>query len=142
MSKKHYQVEVRIQADLDDIWGLLTDASNYHRWNSTVKRANGTIDLGKRLTLIPNLPKSRAVKVRVTEYLAPHRMVWSGGKPLGLFRGVRTFSLERERGAVTFRMEESFSGPLSGLICKMIPDLTESFNQFAADLKSKAESMA
>jgi hypothetical protein len=36
-------------------------------------------------------------------------------------------------------MTEEFSGPLAGLITKAIPDLTESFNQFADGLKASAE---
>jgi hypothetical protein len=68
-------------------------------------------------------------------------MVWSDGMPLGLFRGVRTFSL-RAVGAerTEFSMQERYSGLLAGLITRAIPDLTESFAQFAEGLKSAAES--
>jgi hypothetical protein len=36
-------------------------------------------------------------------------------------------------------MTELLSGPLSGLITRMIPDMTDSFNQFADGLKTAAE---
>jgi hypothetical protein len=36
-------------------------------------------------------------------------------------------------------MTELLSGPLSGLITRTIPDLTDSFNQFADGLKTAAE---
>jgi hypothetical protein len=36
-------------------------------------------------------------------------------------------------------MQEVFSGALSGLIVKSIPDLTQSFEKFARALKEKAE---
>jgi hypothetical protein len=36
-------------------------------------------------------------------------------------------------------MTELLSGPLSGLITRTIPDMTDSFNQFADGLKTAAE---
>ena len=36
-------------------------------------------------------------------------------------------------------MTEEFTGPLSGLIARSIPDMTDSFNQFADGLKAAAE---
>jgi hypothetical protein len=67
-------------------------------------------------------------------------MVWSDGMPLGLFRGVRTYLLEERDGATEFSMTEVFSGPLSGLITKAIPDMTESFSLFTDGLEAAAES--
>jgi hypothetical protein len=67
-------------------------------------------------------------------------MVWSGGMPLGLFRGVRTFTLAPDAGgASAFTMREEYSGPLLPLIWRSIPDLGPSFAQFAAGLKQRAE---
>jgi hypothetical protein len=37
-------------------------------------------------------------------------------------------------------MREVYSGPLAGLISRSIPDMTESFEQFADGLKEAAES--
>ena len=66
-------------------------------------------------------------------------MVWSGGMPLGLFKGVRTFSLSPEGGATRLTVREEYTGPLLGMISKSMPDLGPSFNQFVAGLKSRAE---
>jgi hypothetical protein len=53
---------------------------------------------------------------------------------------VRTFEL-KERGEETeFSMTEVYSGLLAGLITRSIPDMTESFEQFADGLKRAAES--
>jgi hypothetical protein len=59
--------------------------------------------------------------------------------PLGLFKGERTYRLDERDGATEFSMTEQFSGLLSGLITRAIPDLTDSFNLFADSLKSAAE---
>jgi hypothetical protein len=60
--------------------------------------------------------------------------------PLGLFKGVRRFTLTpRDGGATDFRMREEFSGPLLPLIGRSMPDLQPAFEQFADGLKQRAE---
>lgn len=67
-------------------------------------------------------------------------MVWSGGLPLGLFKGIRTFELaERPDGTVDFTLREAFSGPLLPLFGRSLPDMTEPFQDFVAGLKARAE---
>jgi hypothetical protein len=67
-------------------------------------------------------------------------MVWKGGMPLGLFKGVRTFTLSPQPDGMTrFTMREEFTGPLLPLIWRSMPDLGPSFAQFAAGLKARAE---
>jgi hypothetical protein len=60
--------------------------------------------------------------------------------PLGLFKGVRTYRLSpHEDGTTGFAMREEYTGPLTNMIWKSIPDLQPSFDQFAKGLKAKAE---
>ncbi len=67
-------------------------------------------------------------------------MAWTGGLPLGLFKGVRTFTLAPQGDDSTqFTLREEFSGPLLGLLSRSIPDMTATFEQFAAGLKRRAE---
>jgi hypothetical protein len=67
-------------------------------------------------------------------------MVWSGGMPLGLFTGTRTFTLTpRSDGSTEFTMREEFRGLLAPLIGRSIPDLQPAFDAFAAALKREAE---
>jgi len=81
--------------------------------------------------------------VKVTDFEPGRRMVWSGGMPLGLFKGVRTYTLDPVGTATTrFTMREVYSGPLLGAIWRSIPDLGPSFTQFALGLKHEAESRA
>jgi hypothetical protein len=76
----------------------------------------------------------------VTEFVPGKKMVWSGGMPLGLFKGVRTFSLTPDgNGGTRFHVREEYTGPLLPMIWRSIPDLAPSFNQFASGLKSRAE---
>lgn len=135
-----FGVTTRIQAQPDVIWQILTDASSYPKWNSTVERVEGRIALGEKVTVRTKINPGRAFPLKVSEFVPARRMVWTGGMPLGLFRGERTFELASQPGGlVEFSMKEVFSGLLSPLIERSIPDLQPAFDQFAADLKKHAE---
>jgi hypothetical protein len=67
-------------------------------------------------------------------------MVMSGGMPLGLFKGARTFTLStQENGTTKFHMREEYGGPMLPMLWRSIPDLGPSFTQFANGLKQRAE---
>ena len=136
---KSFATNARIHASRERIWGLLTDASSWTSWNPTVVRIDGKIALGEKVTVHARLAPGRAFPVRVSELVPNERMVWTGGMPLGLFRGERTYLLAPRDGAVEFSMREVFSGLLAPLIGKSIPDMQRTFDEFAASLKKAAE---
>ena len=133
-----YSVKRTIQAKPDAIWALLTDAGSYSSWNPGVISIEGTIGLGEEIRLTSTVNPKRAFKLHVNEFSAPRSMVWADGMPLGLFK-VRTYTLTPVGDATEFSMEEVFSGLLEPLISKSIPDMSESFAQFADGLKEAAE---
>lgn len=140
---KVFSAHTTINAPAERIWALLTDGPNYTRWNSTVEKFEGDIKLGGKVKVFAKINPGRAFPVKVTELEPAKRMVWSGGMPLGLFKGERTFTLTpTDSGTVAFDMREIFSGPLSPLIGRSIPDLQPAFDDFAADLKRAAEAPA
>ena len=131
---------ITIQAAPEAIWRILTDAAGYPSWNTTVSRVDGLIALGETVTLYAKVAADRAFPVKVVALDAPKRMVWSGGMPLGLFKGERVFELRPQVGSgVEFTMREVYSGWLVPLITKSIPDLQPAFDEFAACLKARAE---
>lgn len=136
---KQYSVTRSIQATPEVVWGLLTDAGSYTNWNPTIVSIQGPISLNGTVSLVSTVNPKRTFKVNVDVMEPPRRLVWSDGMPLGLFKGERTFLLEPAGGGTQFTMTEEYTGLMSGLIFKSIPDLTESFNQFADGLKSAAE---
>ena len=141
-TKKAYSVSRSIHAPPDVVWGLLTDSSSYRDWNPAVLSIDGLIAPGSIIKLISVASPKRTFSLEVTSMQAPVRMTWADGMPLGLFRGVRTYELAPLEAGTRFSMTEEFTGPLSGLIAKSIPDLTDSFNQFADGLKEAAERAA
>jgi len=130
-----------ISASPEVIWKILTDTAGYSQWDSGIERIEGHIAPGAPLKVFSKVSHGRAFPVKVVE-LSPHSlMVWSGGMPLGLFKGVRTFTLEPQGDrAVKFNVREEFSGPMLNMIWSSMPDLGPSFKQFAKGLKTKAES--
>ncbi len=136
---KGYHVSRRIDAPAERVWGLLTDASSYRDWNRAVVSIEGTIALGNTISLVSIVNPKRVFTLKVTDVARPNRLVWSDNMPLGLFNGERTYRLDERDGATEFSMSEQFSGLLSGLITRAIPDMTDSFNLFADGLKSAAE---
>lgn len=136
---KAFRSSIVIHASADTVWRVLTDASGWLRWNPTVVSIEGRIAAGQKVTVTPKANPGRAFPLTVSVFDAPRQMVWTGGMPLGLFKGERTFTLTPRDGAVEFTMREEFTGPLAGLIGKSIPDLQPSFDEFAAALKQAAE---
>jgi hypothetical protein len=140
---KAYRVERDIAAPPEVIWRLVTDADRYPEWNPSVTSLRGSIEPGATIELRSSVNPKRAFSLKVDRLEPPREMVWSSGMPLGVFRGVRTFSLRSLGSDMTrFSMEEVYSGPLAPLIIKAIPDLDPSFAQFADGLKAAAEGVA
>jgi hypothetical protein len=137
---KSFSSSIMIRARSETVWALLTDAAGYPQWNSTIAKIDGRIAAGERVTVHAKAAPGRAFPLRVTEFVPPRRMVWTGGMPLGLFTGTRSFTLTPgSNGEVAFAMREAFSGLLAPLITRSIPDLQPAFDTFAADLKRRAE---
>lgn len=128
-----------IRATPEAIWTILTDAERYPSWNPTVSKVEGRIALGAKITVHATISPGRAFPVTVAEFVPGQRMVWAGGMPLGLFKGVRTFTLTPKDDGVEFHMQERFSGVLSSMIRRSMPDLQPAFDEFAAALKRAAE---
>ncbi|NEQ49690.1 MAG: SRPBCC domain-containing protein [Leptolyngbya sp. SIO3F4] len=137
---KSFQVTITIDRSIDAIWSVLTDASSYPEWATGTHRLEGQIMEGGVLKLSTVSKPDKPMTLKVTKFVAPTTFTLSGGLPLGLFRGERTFTLTPQPdGRTEFHMCEVFKGPLEPLLGRMIPDLTPSFESYAAGLKNKCE---
>src|SRR5262249_30541786 len=124
------------------LWALLTNASEFPKWNTTVTSIDGDIALGHKLALRVPIAPGRVFKPKVTAFEPEQRMVWSDGAA-PFFRGVRTFTLTpRSDGTTDFSMVEVFSGLMLPMIKGSLPDFGPPFEQYVADLKRAAEALA
>lgn len=137
---KFYEASATIDAEPEAVWAILVDAPAYASWENGVVRVEGSIAPGETIKVVSEANPDRTFPVKVTAWEPGRRMEWSGGMPLGLFRGVRTFTLTPgDAGTTQFKVREEYTGPLLGLIWKSIPDLGPSFQKFASGLKRRGE---
>lgn len=126
-------VAIDIQSDVAIIWTLLTNASDYPRWNSTVIFIEGNIALGEKIKLKSTLDPKRTFTLRVKTFEPEKQLIW------GDAQGNRVYTLTTQNDTTTFSMQEKIGGLMFPLYAKYIPPFDESFEQFAADLKKEAE---
>jgi uncharacterized protein YndB with AHSA1/START domain len=136
MFSRETSIRITIQADPAIVWALLTNASDFARWNSTIVSIQGDIRLGGSIQLKSTLDEKRVFNLKIKEFDPQKRLVWGDGM------GNRVYTLEKATGNATqFTMTEKIGGPLFPLFAGMIPSFDASFEQFAADLKREAESI-
>jgi uncharacterized protein YndB with AHSA1/START domain len=129
-------VSTIIQADPAIVWALLTHASDFPRWNSTVTSMKGDIREGGTVELKSILDDKRTFKLKVKEFVPEKRLVW------GDAMGSRVYTLTPgSRGSTHFSMTEKIGGPLFPLFAGAIPSFDEVFERYAADLKKEAETI-
>lgn len=127
-------VSIDIKAGISVVWALLTNASYYPEWNSTVLSIGGAIAPGQVIHLKSVLAPKRVFKLKVKVFEPEKKLVW------GDAMGRRTFMLVRKGAELTlFSMVERIGGPLFPLFAGMIPAFDESFERWASDLKKEAE---
>jgi hypothetical protein len=139
---KEFITKTAIRATPEAIWSILTDGPGYGHWNPEINRVDGRIAPGEKIKahVVLHGGKVQPVSVRVTAFDPMRQMVWTGGLPLGLFTGRRTFSLTPlDGGIVEFSMHLHFNGPLSPLIAKSLGDRQPDIDALAAGLKAWAE---
>jgi len=140
---KPFEASSVITAAPDRVWAVLVDGAHYPDWDAGVVRVEGTISPGETIKVVSSVNPGRTFPVKVTQFDPGRAMTWTGGMPMGLFSGVRTFSLTPAAdGTTRFEMREAYSGPLASLMTRSIPDLGPSFSQFANGLKQRAEQPA
>lgn len=123
-----------INADVSTVWSILTNASDFARWNTTIVSFTGKIEKGEKVQLKSTLDPKRTFKLKVKEFIPNEKLVW------GDTMGQRTYTLIKKGNTTLFSMTEKIGSPMFPLFAKKIPSFDESFEQFTADLKKEAES--
>jgi uncharacterized protein YndB with AHSA1/START domain len=139
---RFYQSGSSIHAQPEQVWSVLVDAASWPNWDSGVESVDGTIELDRKITIRSAAAPGRSFPVAVTVLDAPRTLVFAGGMPLGLFRGVRTYTLTPDGDGTRFTTREEYSGAMLPMIWRSMPDLQPSFDRFAAGIAQRAESEA
>ncbi|QQE67321.1 polyketide cyclase/dehydrase (plasmid) [Leptolyngbya sp. BL0902] len=140
VTMKTFSARINIACPPDVIWSVLTDANRYSEWATGIHRLEGQFAQGEVLQLFTQSKPQRSMALTVKTLVRPKTFTLSGGLPLNLFRGDRTITLTPQPdGTTEFYMTEVFSGVLEPLLGRRLPDLTPSFEEFAASLKQACE---
>jgi len=134
-----YEASSTINAPPEQVWEVLTDGPGFTSWDSGIEKFEGTIAPGEKIKLHSEVSPGRAFPLKVAEFEPGRLLVFKGGMPLGLFKGVRTYRMRAADGGTEFHMREEFSGPMLPMIWKSMPDLGPSFTKFAQGLKARVE---
>ena len=136
---RSFATSIHIAAPPERVWAILVDAPGWPDWNTTVDRVEGRIAPGEKIVVHAKISPGRSFPVTVAGFEPNREMVWRSGMPLGLFSGERRYTLTPRDGGTTFAMREAFTGLLSPLIGRTIPDLQPAFDELAACLQRRAE---
>lgn len=139
---RYYEASSSIAASPADVWTVLANGAGWSSWDSGVDSVDGRIAPGETITIRSKVAPGRAFPVKVTTFEPNGRLVFSGGMPLGLFKGVRTYTLTPEGAGTAVTMREEYTGPLLGMMWRSMPDLGPSFTRFVNGLKQRVEARA
>jgi hypothetical protein len=140
MTEHAFEASATIAAPPQVVWRILVDVDAYPTWDSGVVSVDGSVADGSTITVHAAINPGRSFPVKVTDFEPPTKMKWTGGMPLGLFVGERTFTVTANgEGGSDFHMREEYHGPFTAMIWGSMPDLQPSFEQFANGLKARAE---
>lgn len=127
-----------IYARSSTVWDIITDAANYTMWASGITGIEGDVRHGGTIRVRTRPGSKRAFRLRVRQ-VPGEVMTWTGGPALGLFTGVRTFTLSPYGGKTHLRVEDEFRGPLSRLFGGTAPDLGQDSTGYVHAVKERAE---
>jgi hypothetical protein len=109
------RTEIDIDAPPEQVWAHLVDLPTWADWNPFITSADGTAEVGRRLSLRMEPPGGRGITIRptVTEVSPGGALEWLGrlGVP-GVFDGRHRFELSATASGTHFVQREWFRGVL------------------------------
>ncbi|RNC87869.1 MAG: SRPBCC domain-containing protein [Winogradskyella sp.] len=141
MAQKEIKTSIDISASPQVIWNVLTNFTEYEKWNPFLKSVEGDFKVGEKVKINAGGMKFRP---KVLAYNENKEIRWLGKFIFkGLFDGEHKFIIiDNGDGTSTFKQEEKFSGILVGLFKKKLETETKSgFEEMNKKLKELAENL-
>lgn len=121
--------EIEISATPEQVWGVLTNFSEFPNWNPFVRRASGLVKQGEQIEVFLQPPDGPGMtfKPTLTSVLPDRELRWLGHTIVpGLFDGEHIFNIEAlETDGVRFIQREVFRGILVSLVLRFIGENTQ-----------------
>ena len=113
---KEIKTEIIINAKAEKVWEVLTNQTEYPKWNSFIKKIEGKLKVGEQLKVIIQPENSSKMTFKpIVLILKENKILKWKGKVLlnGIFDGTHTFELaDNKNGTTTFKQSEIFEGIL------------------------------
>jgi hypothetical protein len=127
VQKKAFTVAItattEIAASPERVWQVLSDTAAYPEWNPFVRRLDGSLELGSRISvdLQPGQKKPQTMQPKIVDFKPGHTFTWLGhvGVP-GLLDGRHTFTVEPYGDGARLIQHEVLCGALTPLFRSML----------------------
>ena len=134
---------IDIDAPVDRVWAIVSDATTYPEWNPFIRRMEGTLQPGSRLTVRIEPPGGSGMTFKPTvQAVQPNQLVrWLGRLVVpGVFDGEHSLRLEPiDSNRTRFIQSERFSGVLVPFLGGPLSRTERGFEQMNQALKARAE---
>jgi hypothetical protein len=138
--------EIEIEATPECVWDVLTDLSEYHKWNPFILAGSGQVEVGDRIEVRIAPPEGSEMTFRpvVTEATRPMALEWLGTLGVrGLFDGRHRFELQPVVAGTRLIHSEEFTGVLAPVVAKLLHEKTKlGFEAMNAAMKNRVEAKA
>lgn len=134
--------ELIIRAPRPKVWGTLIDWASYSEWNPFVRSIEGTLEVGRELTVtLSSSGRPVVIRPRLIEVEPGYRFAWLGHLGVrGLFDGRHRFELQDVAEGTRFVHAEQFSGWLVRPVLWMLGASTEAgFRAMNEALRARCE---
>jgi hypothetical protein len=140
------RTEIDVAAPAARVWAVLSDFARYPEWNPFVKRIEGRLEVGSKLSVRLKLSGGRAVPIRprLTTLIPGQAFAWQGELlSRALFVGEHRFEVIPSGDGARFVHSERFNGVLVPLLEKTLnTQARKGFEAMNRALKSRAETSA
>ncbi len=133
---------VDIHRSAADVWAVLTDFNGYPEWSPQIRRAEGELVPGRRMTFQMHPPIGPPVRIRPRVLVVDpgHELRLRGSLP-GIFSGEHWFELQPVGDGCVTRVTqgETYRGLIVPLLRRVIATSLIGFQQHNAALKRRVE---
>jgi hypothetical protein len=144
--KREISHTIHIDASPEDVWSVMTDTAAFPAWNPFIRKLDGELRVGARLSVTVQPPGRRSSSFRPTVLAAdpPCALRWLGRVLIpGLFDGEHSLLIEATTGGGSrFTQAERFSGILVRLVGGTLDSTEVGFQQMNEALKARVEGAA
>jgi hypothetical protein len=141
--KRQISHTIEIEASPAAVWAIVSDTASFPSWNPFIRKLEGELRTGAKLSVTIEPPGRRSTNFRPTVLAAePARELRWIGRVLiaGIFDGEHSLLLEpTATGGTRFTQAERFSGILVRLVGGTLDSTELGFKQMNEALKARAE---